>query len=164
MAATIGQKITPFLWFNGQAEEAANFYVSVFKNSRILGIARVPAGGNVPAPEGSVLTVDFELDGQRFTAMNGGAGTHVVFNEGVSMVVHCATQAEIDLYWEKLASGGGEEVCCGWLKDRYGLRWQIWPAGIDVWLRDPAKCQRVMAKVVHMMKLDMAELERAAAG
>src|SRR5262245_41937899 len=116
------QKISPFLWFENQAEEAANFYTSIFKNSKILGLTRY--GEGAPAPKGSVMTVSFQLDGQNFLALNG--GPHFKFTEAISFVVNCETQQEVDEYWEKLAKGG-QEVQCGWLKDKYGLSWQIVP-------------------------------------
>lgn len=156
------QKITTFLWFNNNAEEAANFYVSVFKNSRILTTARYPEGG--PAPTGSVMVVDFELDGQRFTALNG--GPHFKFNEAISLLVHCKNQEEVDYYWEKLTADGGQESQCGWLKDKFGLSWQITPdALLNVWSEaDPAKASRVMRAMMTMKKLIIKDLEAAAAG
>jgi len=156
------QKITTFLWFDNNAEEAANFYVSVFKNSRILSSARYPEGS--PGPQGTVMVVDFELEGQRFTALNG--GPHFKFTEAISLVVHCKTQEEIDYYWEKLTADGGQESQCGWLKDKFGLSWQITPAE---WRKfwsddDPAKAQRVMQAMMPMKKLIINDLETAAAG
>jgi len=154
------QKITTFLWFDGNAEEAANFYVSIFKNSRILNIARYGDAG--PGPKGSVMIVNFELDGQEFTALNG--GPNFKFTEAISLLVHCQTQEEVDYYWEKL-SAGGQEVECGWLKDKYGLSWQITP---DILLKliqdkDPAKSQRVMKAMMQMKKIEIKPLEEAAA-
>ena len=158
-------KITPFLWFDTQAEEAANFYVSIFKNSRIKGLARydgetAQASGQ---PKGSVMTVQFELDGQDFVALNG--GPTFKFTEAISFVVNCESQAEIDHFWQKM-SAGGQEVECGWLKDRFGVAWQIVPADIEEMLqdKDPEKPKRVMAAVMKMKKLDMAEMRRAYEG
>lgn len=152
------QRITPFLWFDHQAEEAANFYVSIFENSRILTTARYGDGG--PGPKGSVMTVSFELDGQEFTALNG--GPHFKFTEAVSFVVHCETQDEVDRFWKQL-SEGGQESQCGWLKDRYGLSWQIVPNALPKLLqdKDAARSQRVMTALLKMKKLDIAELQRA---
>ncbi|MGZ4982847.1 MAG: VOC family protein [Chthoniobacterales bacterium] len=153
------QKITPFLWFDGQAEEAASFYVSVFKNSKISGITHYSK--EVPGREGMVMTVGFELDGQKFIALNG--GPQFKFNEAVSFVVNCKTQEEIDYYWEKLSSGGGQEVECGWLKDKYGLCWQIVPEIFWDWTmdKDPSGLERVMHELMQMRKLDLATLQRA---
>lgn len=156
------QKITTFLWFDNNAEEAANFYVSVFKNSRILKTAPYPEGS--PGPKGTVMIVDFELDGQRFSALNG--GPHFKFTEAISLLVRCNTQEEIDHYWEKLTADGGQESQCGWLKDKYGLSWQIAPDELlNVWSEgDPAKAQRVMQAMMPMKKLIISDLEAAAAG
>lgn len=156
------QKITPFLWFDGQAEEAANYYVSIFKDSRIKNIVRHGDAG--PGPKGTVLTVDLEIEGQRFTALNG--GPQFKFNESVSFVVHCKTQAEVDYYWDRLCADGGKPVACGWLKDKFGLSWQITP---DMLLeliqsKDTAKADRVMRVMMNQVKLDIAELQRAAEG
>jgi predicted 3-demethylubiquinone-9 3-methyltransferase (glyoxalase superfamily) len=153
------QKITTFLWFDNNAEEAVNFYVSVFKNSKILGTIRNGDAG--PGPKESPLTISFQLDGEEFTALNG--GPQFKFTEAVSLVVHCQTQEEVDHYWEQL-SAGGEEVECGWLKDKFGLSWQIVP---DVLLEllqdsDTEKSQRVMKAMMKMKKLDIAGLEQAA--
>lgn len=146
-------KITPFLWFDRNAEEAADFYVSVFPNSRKLGVMRSSA--ETPSgPAGMVLTVTFELDGLRFTALNGGPGNP--FNDAVSFVVRCDTQAEIDDYWAKLTAGGSE-IACGWLKDKFGLRWQIVPARLAELISNPGGMQAMM----RMMKFDIAELEKA---
>jgi len=156
------QKITPFLWFDGQAEQAANFYVSVFrKNSKILEVARYGEAG--PGPKGSVMTVAFELEGQKFTALNG--GPQYQFTPAVSFVVNCATQAEVDEYWKKLAEGG-QEVACGWLTDKYGLSWQIVPTRLMELITDPDKKKvgRVMQAMLQMKKIDVAALERAARG
>ena len=156
------QKITTFLWFDNNAEEAANFYVSIFKNSRIKQSARYPQGS--PAPEGSVMIVEFELDGEEFIALNG--GPHFKFTEAISLVVHCKTQEEVDYYWEKLTADGGHESQCGWLKDKYGLSWQIVPdALLDQWATsDPAKAQRVMQAMMGMKKIIIKDIEAAAAG
>ena len=152
------QKITPFLWFDNQAEDAVNFYVSVFKNSKVKEMTRYT--GEEPSGEkGSVMTVNFELDGQEFVALNG--GPQFKFTEAVSFVVNCETQEEIDYYWEKLTAGGGEEVQCGWLTDKYGLSWQVVPTKIRAWARDPAGFQRVMHAVMQMKKLDIMALQRA---
>jgi predicted 3-demethylubiquinone-9 3-methyltransferase (glyoxalase superfamily) len=158
MMSAITQKITPFLWFDTEAEEAANFYVSVFDNSSIESILRYGEAG--PGPGGSVMTVAFELDGQKFTALNG--GPHFKFTEAISFVVHCETQAEVDRFWEKLTEGG-QEVQCGWLKEKYGLSWQIVPVIFLEMLRDkdPRKTQRVMKAMFTMKKLDIAALRSA---
>jgi len=155
------QKVSPFLWFDSQAEEAANFYVSLFSNSRILKIVRYGAAG--PGPQGSVMTVAFQLDDQEITALNG--GPHFQFSEAISFVISCDSQAEIDSLWEKL-SAAGTESRCGWLKDRYGLSWQVVPAGLAELLgdKDPAKSQRAMQAMLKMKKLDMAALKKAHAG
>lgn len=156
------QKITSFLWFNGEAEEAAKFYVSIFKNSKITSLSRNPeeAGRATGRPKGSVMTVGFRLDGQDFVAMNGGPG--VKFNEAISLMVSCRTQAELDRFWKKLAAGG-KAVQCGWLKDRYGVSWQIVPEGLFKLLdaRNPAATGRVMNAVMQMTKLDMKKLKAA---
>jgi predicted 3-demethylubiquinone-9 3-methyltransferase (glyoxalase superfamily) len=152
------QKISPFLWFDHQAEEAARFYTSIFKNSKINNITHYGEGG--PGPKGSVMTVAFELDGQNFVALNG--GPHFKFTEAISFVVHCDNQAEIDEFWNKL-SDGGEEVQCGWLKDKYGLSWQVVPRSLPELLggNDAAGSQRVMQALMKMKKLDIGELEAA---
>ena len=156
------QKITPFLWFNDQAKEAANFYCGIFKNSSVGAITRYGADAAKASgrPEGSVMTVAFRLDGQEFAALNG--GTHFKFTEAISLVVNCETQSELDMFWEKLCAGG-EPNQCGWLKDKYGLSWQIVPAALGEMLKgaDPAKTERVMAEIMHMKKLDIAALEKA---
>ncbi|MEP6699283.1 MAG: VOC family protein [Verrucomicrobiota bacterium] len=156
------QKITPFLWFDGQAEEAVNFYVSVFKNAQVTGMTR--CGEEGPGPKGSVLTVAFELDGQRFVALNG--GPQFKFTEAVSFVVNCESQEEIDYYWEKLTAGGGKEVECGWVKDKYGLSWQVVPTKLWAWMQDsdPLRSQRVMHALMQMKKFDLAALQRAYEG
>jgi predicted 3-demethylubiquinone-9 3-methyltransferase (glyoxalase superfamily) len=144
-------KITPFLWFDSQAEEAANFYCSIFPNSKIGKIARYGKAG--PGPEGSVLTIVFSLDGQEFTGLN--AGPHFKFTEAISFVVPCNTQDEIDNYWFKLTAGGGQESQCGWLKDKFGLSWQIVPAALGELMSDPdpQKSNRVMQALLKMKKL-----------
>jgi predicted 3-demethylubiquinone-9 3-methyltransferase (glyoxalase superfamily) len=155
------QKITPFLWFDTQAEEAANYYVSIFGNSRILQIARYGESG--PGPKGAVMTVSFEINGQQFTALNG--GPKFGFSEAVSFLVSCETQSEIDALWEKL-SAGGKESRCGWLKDRYGLSWQLVPTVLPELLgdKDSAKAQRAMQAMLKMGKLDIAALRKAHQG
>ena len=146
-------RITPFLWFDANAEEAVDFYLGIFKNSRRLNELRVPdESGN---PKGKVLTVAFELDGQKFTALNG--GPNFKFTEAISFVVRCEDQAEVDYYWSKLTAGGGMESQCGWLKDKFGLSWQIVPARLAELLKSPQAMQAMMG----MKKLDIAELERA---
>jgi predicted 3-demethylubiquinone-9 3-methyltransferase (glyoxalase superfamily) len=152
------QKITPFLWFDGKAEEAMNFYVSIFKNSKVLSVSRYGDAG--PGPKGSVMTAAFELDGQKFVALNG--GPQYAFSHAISFVVNCETQEEVDHYWEKLTDGG-KEVQCGWLTDKYGLSWQITPTILITMLqdKDPAKAQRVMKAMMKMIKIDIKELQRA---
>ena len=152
------QRITPFLWFDNQAEEAVNFYVSVFKNSKVKEMTRY-TGEEPSGQKGSVMTVSFELDGQEFVALNG--GPQFKFTEAVSFVVNCGTQEEIDYYWEKLTAGGGEEVQCGWLTDKYGLSWQVVPTKFAEWARDAVGLQRVMHALMPMKKLDFAALQRA---
>jgi predicted 3-demethylubiquinone-9 3-methyltransferase (glyoxalase superfamily) len=154
------QNLTPCLWFDTEGEEAANFYTSVFPNSKILDIARYGSAG--PRPEGSVMTVSFELDGQEFLALNG--GPQFTFSEAISFQVSCKNQEEVDAYWSKL-SEGGEEGPCGWLKDKFGLSWQIVPTALPELLGDPdkEKAQRVMAAMLEMKKNEIGELERAAA-
>jgi len=151
--------ITPFLWFDGNAEEAANFYVSLFPNSKVSGISRYGESG--PGPKGSVMTVAFELGGEKFTALNG--GPNFKFTEAVSFVVNCETQAEVDKYWSKLAEGGATNVC-GWLKDKYGLSWQIVPTFVMQVLEEgnPRKTENMLKAVMQMTKLDIATLKRAA--
>jgi predicted 3-demethylubiquinone-9 3-methyltransferase (glyoxalase superfamily) len=157
------QKITPFLWFNDNAEEAVKFYTSVFKNSKIGKIARYGEEGERVSgrPAGSVMTVEFQLEGQEFVALNG--GPYFKFTEAISFVVNCETQEEVDYYWEKL-SAGGKEVQCGWLKDKYGLSWQIVPMVLGELLsdKDAAKSQRVMDAMLRMVKLDIKKLKQAA--
>lgn len=153
------QHITPCLWFDTQGDEAATFYTTIFKNSKILDFTRYGEGG--PGPQGSVMTVTFELDGQEFTALNG--GPQFTFNEAISLQVHCATQDEVDHYWSKL-SEGGEEGPCGWLRDKYGVSWQIIPTVLIELIKDPDpdKSQRVMTAMHGMSKIDIEALERAA--
>ena len=151
-------RISPFLWYDDQAEEAARFYVSVFPNSRIVTTTRYGEAG--PGPKGSVMTVVFELDGKEFIALNG--GPHFKFTEAISFSVDCKTQKEVDEYWEKL-SRGGTEGRCGWLKDRYGLSWQINPTALGAMLSDPdpAKSKRVMEAMLKMKKIDIEALRKA---
>ena len=160
-----GKTITPCLWFDTQAEEAAKFYCSVFKNSKITHVARYPdAGQHIHhKPAGSVMVVAFELDGLPFTALNG--GPNFKFDEAVSFQVMCETQADIDYYWGKLTEGG-QEGPCGWLKDKFGLSWQVVPAAIPSMMSDPdaKKSARVMNAFMTMKKLDLAAIERAYAG
>jgi predicted 3-demethylubiquinone-9 3-methyltransferase (glyoxalase superfamily) len=153
-------KITPCLWFDTQGEEAAKFYTSVFPNSRIVEVTRYGSAG--PRREGLVMTVTFELDGQTFTALNG--GPDFTFDEAISFEVSCESQEEVDSYWKTL-SEGGEEGPCGWLKDRFGVSWQIIPTALPRLLADPdqEKAQRVMAAMLQMKKIEIDELERAAA-
>lgn len=155
------QKITPFLWFDTNAEEAVNFYISIFRNSKILKIARCGEAG--PGPKGSVLTVQFQLDGQQFTALNG--GPNFKFNEAVSFTVSCETQREIDEMWEKL-SEGGEKGNCGWLKDKFGLSWQVNPPILAEMLqdKDAEKARRVMEAMMQMDKIDIQTLKNAYEG
>ena len=159
------QRITPFLWFDDQAEEAAKFYVSIFKNSKVGRIARYDeAGAKVSGrPAGSVMTVDFKLDGQEFVALNGGPS--FPFTEAVSFVVNCKTQAEVDYYWKKL-SAGGKKMQCGWLRDKFGVSWQVVPTALGELLssKDAAKSQRVMEAMLKMVKLDIKTLKQAARG
>ena len=152
------QKITPFLWFDNQAEEAMNLYVSLFKNSKVLGVSRYGEGG--PGPAGTVMTATFQLDGQEFMVLNG--GPEFKFTEAISLFVNCETQEEVDELWEKL-SEGGEISQCGWLKDRYGLSWQIVPTALGQMLedKDPQKSQNVMRAMLQMTKIDIAALRRA---
>jgi predicted 3-demethylubiquinone-9 3-methyltransferase (glyoxalase superfamily) len=152
------QKITPFLWFDNQAEEAMNLYVSIFKNSKILSISRYGEAG--PGPAGSVMTATFQLEGQEFMVLNGGPDHK--FTEAISLFVDCKTQEEVDELWEKF-SEGGEQGPCGWLKDRFGLSWQIVPSVLGELLRDPdpAKSQRVMKAMLQMSKIDIAGLKAA---
>jgi predicted 3-demethylubiquinone-9 3-methyltransferase (glyoxalase superfamily) len=159
MATTTTQKITPFLWFDMNAEEAVAFYTSTFKNSRVTTTSRY--GEGAPLPKGTVMTIAFELEGQKFIALNG--GPHFKFNEAVSFVVSCDSQAEIDEYWDKLTSNGGKPVQCGWLKDRFGLSWQIVPSVLSELVKGP-NGGRVMKALMQMVKLDIAQLKAAAEG
>jgi predicted 3-demethylubiquinone-9 3-methyltransferase (glyoxalase superfamily) len=155
------QKITPFLWFDNHAEEAAQLYTSIFKNSKILNVSRYGDAG--PGPKGSVMVVSFQLEGQQFTALNG--GPLFKFSEAFSFVVNCENQQEIDHYWTKLTANGGTESQCGWLKDKFGFSWQIVPTALGKLMSgDPQKANRVMQALLQMKKLDIATLEEAAAG
>jgi predicted 3-demethylubiquinone-9 3-methyltransferase (glyoxalase superfamily) len=155
------QKITPFLWFDNQAEEAMNFYVSIFKNSKIVSVSRYGDAG--PGPKGSVMTATFQLDGQEFIALNG--GPHFKFTEAISLFVKCQTQHEVDDFWEKL-SQGGQKSQCGWLKDKFGLSWQIVPTILGELLgdKDREKSKRVMQAMLQMTKIDIKGLKRASEG
>jgi predicted 3-demethylubiquinone-9 3-methyltransferase (glyoxalase superfamily) len=162
------QKITPFLWFDDQAEEAVKFYTSIFKNSKVGKIlrygeeaAKVSQSGR---PAGSVLTIEFEIEGQKFTALNG--GPVFKFNESISFVVNCDTQKEVDYFWKKLTADGGQESQCGWLKDKFGLSWQVVPRALIDMLqdKDPKKSERVMKAMLQMQKLDIKTLKDAYAG
>ena len=155
-------KITPNLWFDTQAEEAANFYLSVFKNSRIVNVTHYTEAG--PREAGLVLTVEFELDGQPFVGING--GPEFTFDEAISFQIDCADQAEIDYYWDALIADGGQESQCGWLKDKFGMSWQVVPQGMAELFADPdkSKAERAMRAMLDMKKLDVAALEAAANG
>jgi predicted 3-demethylubiquinone-9 3-methyltransferase (glyoxalase superfamily) len=157
----IKTRITPMLWFDHQAEEAAQFYTSIFKNSKIGTISRY--GDSGPGPKGSVMVIEFELDGQPFTGLNG--GPMFKFTEAISLVVHCTTQDEVDGYWEKLSAGGSKGQC-GWLKDRFGLSWQVVPTFLIETLldKDPKRSARVMQAMMQMSKIDIATLRKAQAG
>lgn len=160
------QKIVPFLWFEDRAEEAVNFYTSIFRDSRILSTMRYDEASAETAGRqaGSVMTIDFEIEGQRFTALNG--GPQFKFTEAVSFVVNCNSQEEVDLLWEKMTSGGGQPGRCGWLKDKFGLSWQIIPVAMNLMMtdEDPAKVRRVMAAMLQMDKIELSELQKAYAG
>jgi predicted 3-demethylubiquinone-9 3-methyltransferase (glyoxalase superfamily) len=155
------QKISPFLWFDDQAEEAMHFYVSVFKNSKVGNVTRYGDAG--PGPKGSVMTASFELEGQQFTALNG--GPHFKFTEAISFVVSCETQAEVDELWDKLSEGGQTQQC-GWLKDKFGLSWQITPVALMELMSDPdpERSRRVMEAMLQMTKIDIAKLRQAYEG
>jgi predicted 3-demethylubiquinone-9 3-methyltransferase (glyoxalase superfamily) len=155
------QKITPFLWFDDKAEEAVNFYVSIFKNSKIVSLTRYGEAG--PGPKGTVMSATFELEGQRFYALNG--GPQFTFTPAISFFVNCETQQEVDEMWERLSAGGKKERC-GWLKDKYGLSWQIIPSALGKMMqdKDPAKAKRVMQAMLQMDKIDIGTLERAYEG
>lgn len=156
---SVPQKIKTFLWFDTNAEEAANFYVSLFEDSRILNIARCGDAG--PGPKGSAMTVNFQLAGQEFVALNG--GPHFKFTEAISLLVDCGSQKEVDELWSKLTADGGAESQCGWLKDKFGLSWQIIPKALFKLMGDPdpVKSKRVMEAMLKMRKIDIAGLERA---
>jgi predicted 3-demethylubiquinone-9 3-methyltransferase (glyoxalase superfamily) len=156
------QKITTFLWFDDQAEAAANFYTSIFKNSRITNVSRYGEGG--PGQPGTAMVVNFELDGQEFMALNG--GPEFKFTEAISLFVNCETQAEVDQLWNKLTADGGEESQCGWLKDKFGLSWQIVPNSLGDYLGgpDPLGAQRAMQAMLQMRKLDISALKRSYEG
>jgi predicted 3-demethylubiquinone-9 3-methyltransferase (glyoxalase superfamily) len=157
----VKQRIVPSLWFDTQAEQAAELYTSVFPNSRVVSVARYPEGA--PGPTGSVMTVEFELDGSRVIAING--GPQFPFTAAVSLQINCEDQDEVDHYWARLSDGGSEGPC-GWLKDRFGLSWQVVPTGLDELLSDPdpARAQRAVQSMLSMGKIDLAELRRAADG
>jgi predicted 3-demethylubiquinone-9 3-methyltransferase (glyoxalase superfamily) len=156
------QKIVTNLWFDTQAEEAATFYCSLFPDSKVLNIARYGSAG--PGPEGQVMVVDFQLAGQRFTGINGGPEFN--FSEAISLLINCESQGEVDRYWDALLADGGEPSQCGWLKDKYGLSWQVVPREMDEMIAstDAAAAQRAMAAMLKMVKLDLGELKRAYAG
>ncbi len=155
-------RITPFLWFDDQAEEAVNFYQSIFPNSRILQIARYGEGG--PGPKGAVMTIHFQLDGNEFLALNGGPADYG-FNESISFVIDCPTQEDVDYFWDALVNGG-EPIACGWLRDRYGLCWQVVPSELASVLGDPdpGRANRAMQAMLSMQKLDIRAMKEAAAG
>ena len=155
------QKITPFLWFDNNAEEAMNFYVSIFKNAKVLTVSRYGEAG--PGPAGTVMTAEFELDGQEFVALNG--GPRFKFTEAISFVVNCETQEEVDYFWDKL-SEGGQKSRCGWLKDQFGLWWQVVPVVLAELMSDPdpEKSKRVMQSMLTMDKIEIEPLKRAHAG
>ena len=165
--AAIGQRISPMLWFEDQAEEAAAFYTAIFQNSKVTATTRYTKEAEQAAgrPEGSVMTVAFRLDGQDFTALNG--GPHFKFNEAISLVVNCRDQGEVDYYWQRLSEGGDpRSQQCGWLKDKFGVSWQVVPTILVELLTgpDPDRGRRAMAAVLEMKKIDVGELERAARG
>lgn len=157
------QKIVPNLWFDNEAEEAAGFYVSVFKNSKMGAITRYPKSAEEVSgkPAGSVMTVEFELDGQQFIGING--GPDFKFSEAISFMISCKDQEEIDYYWEKLTANGGEEGPCGWLKDKFGLSWQVVPMGMDEYLshKNPEVAEKTMAAFLKMKKIDIETLKKA---
>jgi predicted 3-demethylubiquinone-9 3-methyltransferase (glyoxalase superfamily) len=155
----MSDKITPSLWFDTQAEDAANFYTSVFKNSRVINVNRYTDAG--PRPAGTVMTVDFELDGMRFVGING--GPQFKFDEAVSFQISCEDQGEVDYFWERLSEGGSEGPC-GWLKDKFGLSWQVVPTGMEEFFGDPdpGRAERAMKAMLSMSKIDIAEIRRAA--
>jgi predicted 3-demethylubiquinone-9 3-methyltransferase (glyoxalase superfamily) len=153
------EKITPFLWFDKEAEEAANYYVSIFKNSKLLSVTRYGDAG--PGTPGSVMTATFQLEDQVFTGVN--AGPHFKFTEAVSFVIHCKSQDEVDYYWQKLTADGGQESQCGWLKDKYGMSWQVTPDALLEMIKDSdrEKSQRVMQAMLQMKKIDIGKLREA---
>jgi predicted 3-demethylubiquinone-9 3-methyltransferase (glyoxalase superfamily) len=153
-------RITPNLWFDTQAEEAAEFYCSIFPNSKVTNVVHYTDVG--PGPAGTVVTVDFELDGQEFTGING--GPEFTFSEAISLLINCADQQEIDYFWEQLTADGGAESMCGWLKDKYGVSWQVVPVGWAELMKDPdtSRVNRAMAAMLGMKKLDIAAIEAAA--
>jgi predicted 3-demethylubiquinone-9 3-methyltransferase (glyoxalase superfamily) len=155
------QKITPFLWYDDKAEEAANFYISVFKNSKVLSVTRYGEAG--PGAKGTVMIVEFQLEGQEFVALN--AGPRFKFTEAISFVVNCETQEEVDYFWQKLSEGGAESQC-GWLRDKYGLSWQVVPTILAELMqdKDPEKSQRVMKAMLQMKKIDIKTLKQAYEG
>jgi predicted 3-demethylubiquinone-9 3-methyltransferase (glyoxalase superfamily) len=155
------QKITPFLWFDGRAEEAMNFYTSIFKNSKCVSVSRHGDAG--PGPKGSVMTATFQLEGQEFVALNG--GPHFTFTPAISFFVHCETQEEVDEFWEKLSEGGKTNQC-GWLQDKFGVSWQIIPTALVKMLgdKDPVKSKRVMQAMLQMTKIDIQGLKKAYEG
>ena len=152
------QKITPFLWFDGQAEEAMNFYISIFKDSKIINVSRYGEAG--PGPKGTVMSATFQLEGQQFMALNG--GPHFTFTPAISLFVNCEVQEEVDELWKKLSAGGSEERC-GWLKDKFGLSWQIIPSALGKLLgdKDPEKAKRVMMAMLKMNKIEVKKLQEA---
>ena len=159
------QKITPFLWYDNNAEEAAKFYLTVFENSRINKTTRYDDESSKAAgrPAGSVMTIEFELDGQKFVAING--GPHFKFTEAVSFVIDCESQEKVDYFWEKLSGGGGQESQCGWLRDKFGLSWQIVPTTLsELFQGNPESSKRVMHAMLQMKKLDINVLKQAAEG
>jgi predicted 3-demethylubiquinone-9 3-methyltransferase (glyoxalase superfamily) len=156
------QKITPFLWYDDKAEEAATFYVSIFKNSKVLSVTRYGEAG--PGQKGTVMVVEFQIEGQEFVALN--AGPLFKFTEAISFVINCETQEEVDYFWEKLTADGGAESMCGWLKDKYGLSWQVVPTILTDLMKDKdaEKSQRVMKAMLKMKKMDIGKLKKAAEG
>ena len=158
------QQITPMLWFDKEAEDAAKFYCSVFKNSKILGLTRNLEGGGGGGAKGDVLTVQFRLGDQEYVALNG--GPHFKFTEAISLMIHCKDQKEVDYYWEKLIAGGGQESMCGWLKDKYGLSWQVTPTVLLEMIsdKDRKKAQRAFSAMLQMRKLDIGKLKEAYGG
>jgi predicted 3-demethylubiquinone-9 3-methyltransferase (glyoxalase superfamily) len=154
------QKISPFIWFDSNAEEAMNFYLPIFKDSKVIRVARNPPGS--PGPEGALLVATIQLEGQEITMMNGGPGHPLT--DAISLTINCGTQEEVDYYWDKLLVGGGKEIACGWLKDRFGLYWQVTPIILPQLLSDPdkAKAGRVMQAMMKMIKLDIAAVKAAA--